>query len=385
MISSVGVESYKCFAALRLPLGALTLLTGYNAGGKSSATQPLLLVAQTLRRDPELTAVALNGPLVRLGTAGDVLPAGLSGGADPTFAFDSPTDSLRLTLAARAGERTLRVREAVRSPTPPSGQGTGDAGESAAPVPSPGRVAGVEDSLRSLVFLSAVRGGTADAYPIPDTEQEWQANVGLDGRFAAYWLDRTSDDPVAPERRHPGEPADSVRKQLDAWMGALFPGAQANAYLLPEVAAVALQFRLREAGEWRRPANVGYGLTYAFPILVALLTAHGGQTVIVDSPEAHLHPSAQSQMGRVLAHFAACGVQIVVETHSDHLLNGCRLAVRDGRLAPDTVQVHFFAGARGAEHGVSALRLDAEGRVDDWPRGFFDQAEQDLASLAGWG
>jgi predicted ATPase len=365
VITHVALEDFKCFAALRLSYGALTLLTGYNAGGKSSALQPLLLLAQQLRRAPSLTEVGLNGPLVRLGTVGDIVPAGVAS-SNPSFTFESPSDTLHLRFGARAGERTLHVRELM-----PSEAGRDPNGE-------------VLRTLRTLVFISAVRAPTGAAYPVPDAEQDWRSNVGLDGRYAAYWLDRTSDDVVPEARRHPNEPADSVRKQVDAWMGTLFPGAQVNARLLPEASSIALQFRLRAAGEWQRPANVGYGLTYALPIIVALLVAREGQVVVIDSPEAHLHPSAQSQMGRALAHFAASGVQIVVETHSDHLLNGSRLAVREGRLAPSAVRVHFFAGSEREGNGVTTLRMDEGGRIDDWPRGFFDQAEQDLASLTGW-
>src|SRR5262249_15841889 len=157
---------------------------------------------------------------------------------------------------------------------------------------------------------------------------------------------------VSPERRHPGEPAPSFRKQLDAWIGALFSGAQANVQSFPTISMFSLQFRLSEIGAWRRPANIGYGLTYAFPILVALLAASKGQIVVVDSPEAHLHPSAQSSMGRILAHFAKAGVQIIVETHSDHLLNGVRLAIKEGQLSNSSLRIHFFAGPSPGGHGV---------------------------------
>jgi predicted ATPase len=141
---------------------------------------------------------------------------------------------------------------------------------------------------------------------------------------------------------------------------------------------------LSDVGEWRRPANVGFGLSYVFPILVALLVAQEEQIVVIDSPEAHLHPSAQSQMGQLLAHFAAAGVQILVETHSDHLLNGVRLAVKDKVLGHEGAQIHFFTGATEESHGVISPSLDADGSVSEWPAGFFDQADKDLSRLTGW-
>jgi predicted ATPase len=145
-----------------------------------------------------------------------------------------------------------------------------------------------------------------------------------------------------------------------------------------------LQFRLSETGEWRRPANVGYGLTYAFPILVALLAAESGDIIILDSPEAHLHPQAQSRMGWLLAVFAAAGIQLVIETHSDHVLNGIRLAVRDKILPVTKLSLLFFTGASLAGHGVICPRVDEQGRINEWPDGFFDQSDKDIAQLAGW-
>jgi predicted ATPase len=89
-------------------------------------------------------------------------------------------------------------------------------------------------------------------------------------------------------------------------------------------------------------------------------------------------------MGRILAHFAAAGVQILVETHSDHLLNGARLSVKERALSNHALQVHFFTGVTTAGHGVISPSVDADGRVDEWPDGFFDQSEKDLSRLVGW-
>ena len=217
-----------------------------------------------------------------------------------------------------------------------------------------------------------------------DTNEQEFADVGPDGRFAAYWYDHFVDGEVPESRRHPMEKGNSLRKQLEAWINSLFPGAQANVQMIAPVSMLSLQFRLSEIGEWRRPANIGYGLTYAFPILVALLTAADGQTIVIDSPEAHLHPFAQSQMGQLLAHFGAAGVQVVVETHSDHLLNGARLAVKEGRISHRALTIHFFTGPTDEAHGVISPTIDSQGAISEWPTGFFDQSEKDLSRLAGW-
>jgi len=367
MITALELENFKCFESLHLAFGGLTLLTGFNAGGKSSATQPLLLLAQGLRSGTSPSVFPLNGPLVRLGTVGDVLPSyadPASGKGQIAFRVATATSEAHWAFVARPGQRYLTVADSDRGL-----------------IESHARVLA---QLAKLAYISAVREGAADAFPMPDEGVSVPGNPGTDGRFAPYHYDQSVDNEVSERRRHPREPATSLRKQLDAWLGTLFPGAQGNVQSLPQVSMVGLQFRLSEIGNWRRPANVGYGLTYAFPILVALLLAEDGQLVIIDSPEAHLHPFAQSQMGRILAFFAAAGVQIVVETHSDHLLNGVRLAVRDHHLPNSALAIHFFTRASREGHGVISPTVDVAGRIDEWPEGFFDQSERDLAELAGW-
>ena len=65
---------------------------------------------------------------------------------------------------------------------------------------------------------------------------------------------------------------------------------------------------------------------------------------MVENPEAHLHPSAQAAMGEFLAISAASGIQVILETHSDHVLNGIRRAVKKGLITHHDVAIHFFTG-----------------------------------------
>src|SRR5262249_11560138 len=114
------------------------------------------------------------------------------------------------------------------------------------------------------------------------------------------------------------------------------------------------------------------------------LSARPGALLLIENPEAHLHPRGQRRMGELLAAAASAGVQIVAETHSDHALNGVRLSVQDGKLAPDNVAIHFFS--RTETNGKTRLvtaspTIDPNGRISDWPEGFFDEWDSALAQL----
>lgn len=365
LLHELEVERFKCFENLRLPLRPLTLLTGFNAAGKSTALQPLLLLAQAARmRSWDVTSaegkLPLNGDIVRLGSAGDVYRTGASG--PPIVKITQGEECLALTATAKAGERMLRASRLSSSTSSEK----------------------LTRKIERLVHISAVRQGPADGFPIPDRSYSDLADVGVDGRYACHWYHELSDEEIGEKVRRADSEGVSFRRQVDAWLDFLAPGASANVQAMPEAATLALRFRLSDIGEWKRPANVGYGLTYAFPLIVALLASKPGDVLSIDSPEAHLHPQAQSRMGAMLAQFAAGGTQLLVETHSDHILNGVRLAVAQRVLAPHDTGLTFFAGTSEAGHGVTLPQIDSTGRIDVWPDGFFDQAEADIAALTGW-
>ena len=131
-----------------------------------------------------------------------------------------------------------------------------------------------------------------------------------------------------------------------------------------------------------RPTNVGFGLTYSLPIFVATLSSAPDSLLLIENPEAHLHPRGQVAMGKFLALAAANGIQIIIETHSDHVLNGIRMAVKNKTIQAADVTLHFFDRPRSAPCcAVTSPKIDKDGRLDQWPDGFFDEWEKGLAEL----
>lgn len=115
------------------------------------------------------------------------------------------------------------------------------------------------------------------------------------------------------------------------------------------------------------------------------LSVGKGGLLLVENPEAHLHPRGQSKMGAFLARVAASGVQVVVETHSDHVLNGVRRAIAAERvLEPRQAVLHFFDTNvdRAGAPQVERIEIRADGELTAWPERFFDQRQADLGALA---
>ncbi|MCT7986461.1 DUF3696 domain-containing protein [Laspinema sp. A4] len=119
----------------------------------------------------------------------------------------------------------------------------------------------------------------------------------------------------------------------------------------------------------------------AWPIVAAVLSLAPGSLLLLEHPETLLHSKAQVKLGELFSLAASAGIQVVVETHSDHLLNGIRLAVHGGRLAPEDVQINFLSLNRQRLTEVVSPRIDRNGRIDQWPNGFFDSWENSLFGL----
>jgi predicted ATPase len=103
---------------------------------------------------------------------------------------------------------------------------------------------------------------------------------------------------------------------------------------------------------------------------------------LVENPEAHLHPRGQAILGRLCALCAAGGAQVLVETHSDHVLNAIRVAVKRDELASDSVILQFFTRKDGVlQPNLDTLWVEEDGMIPSWPPGFFDEWDQALDEL----
>lgn len=377
-VKSITMKDFKCFEALELPCAPLTVLTGYNAAGKSTALQALLLMTQALRVAPDERKLPLNGDLVTLGSGNEVIRR----------------NAMRKSfqLGARSTEERIAWTFDYQSEWASRGlMQLADVGYSRRGVPkkSTRRIQLVNgpsqlvSAIRDTIFLSAERTVQIEMFPVPRSSWRPQGDVGAKGEYAAYWYLEYADEEVDSARRHPEDGRETVRAQADAWLGELFPGSRVSADRSGPDSPVRLTFSPGKSSRWTQPANVGYGLSCAFPMLIAFLTTVQGSIIVVDSAEAHLHPQAQSAVGQLLGRMASAGLQIFVETHSDHLLNGIRLAVRDGLVDQRDVVLHFF-GPSDNVGKVTTIAIDGKGAISDWPEGFFDQTEHDLAILAGW-
>ena len=134
-------------------------------------------------------------------------------------------------------------------------------------------------------------------------------------------------------------------------------------------------------GPWRNITDVGYGVNQALPLITELIDDQSSKISLLKPPEIPLHPSAQAALGSLLCQVVSPEKQIIVETHSDYLIDRVRMDVRDGILDPQYVSLLFFE-RQGLDVKIHPLRYDKEGNVLERPRGyrkfFLDELDRSL-------
>ena len=368
MIAEIHLENFKRFRDLRLKVANLTVLTGANGAGKTSVFHALLLARQ-MARQPDRSHVELNGvDTLELGSAVDVVHHEASDESAAVELCDHQGTNRRWSFRA-TGSNEVQTLNAIVIDRP-------DDYADALADPAP-----------RFCYLCAERLGPRDVLSASSASIA-ELDVGSRGEFVAQVLasfDRSRVRSGRVESTSSGTQFDSLRHQTESWLAKIVRPTQIEAEWFPNTSVTRLRFKspgLRS--EWTRAPNAGFGISYALPIIVAALRAEVGGLLLVENPEAHLHPAGQSMIGGFLARVAADGVQIFLETHSDHVLNGIRLAVADGHAAlpPEQVVIHFFRAEDDVGPTVQSMELRETGQLSEWPTGFFDQTQVDLAALA---
>ena len=374
MINRIHLENFKACKDIDVRLAPLTLLAGTNSSGKSTLLQAIAILRQSHTQDGLLTGLRLTGELVQLGQYRDVLSEEAEGDEISINVIENDVDYVWISR----GELDYNELPFDQSPSN---------------VPS-------FVTSPHFQFLQANRMVPQTLYPQASHQARATGFLGPHGEYTVGFLTTAQKSTVSTNRMAPSTvsgvspevfekiaPTDGLLDQTAGWLQQLSPGVRLDTIALKATDEVLLQFRymgrLREVGsDSYRPTNVGFGLTYSLPIVVACLAAPRGALLLLENPEAHLHPRGQAALGELISRCANDGVQVVVETHSDHLLNGVRLAAKKDLIKNSDVALHFFQRAiETGEAFVQSPTLFDNGRLSNWPEGFFDQWDKDVDAL----
>ncbi|MDE7416568.1 MAG: DUF3696 domain-containing protein [Lachnospiraceae bacterium] len=365
MIKQIKVKNFKCFEEMSVECRELNLFTGVNGMGKSTMIQVLLLFRQTFERNQlgRDNHMFLNGRYVSLGKIKDI-----------SYWYKKDEDiSL---LVEEEGEESWECRYSEEEQAllakgyVLSSGGAGLAG-------------------KGFEYISAERLGPRRYYDDLGEERYAPTQIGSKGEYAVsslYALGSESDFKVYENMKNPGESSERLELQVNAWMSEISPGIRVKA--IPNLDSDVMGLRYSQPSimgeESTNAINMGFGVSYVLPVIIALLKARKGDLLILENPEAHIHPKGQRQIGELIARAAANGVQIIMETHSDHILNGIRISVKHGQIQPEQVKLNYFYIYNDdgmIKHDMTSPEILSDGSLSNWPDGFFDEWDKAVDSL----
>ncbi|MGA6099409.1 AAA family ATPase [Stutzerimonas marianensis] len=388
MLSEISVTGYKALNnQTPLSLRNLNILAGANASGKSSLLQTLLLLRQSIDSNGEINYLRLSGSLYEAGTAQDIM---------------HPACERTIKIALKENEQNNSyIFHLDRNNETPA---------SARKINLVSQEKNTPKSLKKnglgFSYINAERIGPRVTYSLPPEEINESGLVGKYGEYTTAALARAASDVFSIDKWNDSAALilaeacrildkkdihdeliktegrlDLVCNLMLSW---IIPGAKFEARESHNTDSSTLSFiRDPEASRTNtRPTHIGFGLTYTLPIITAALSLKQGGILIVENPEAHLHPFSQSRIGVFLALVASLGRQVFVETHSDHVINGIRLAVKYSLLDSNEVILNSFEKSEDMLNTtITQIKISADGRPEKWPNGFFDQLENDLMML----
>lgn len=352
------------------------MLLGVNAVGKSSLLQALLLLRSAIQlktiaiesatkressvnNESDAIEVPLNGPYnLRLGRDIDVLGQ-----------YASAEDAISVVLEDKGGG----VIGSAEFKLP-----LGD--EDHLWLDCDSIILSAADSVlqrQDFHYLNAERQG-------PRVQQEMHTlayqHTSWDGRYTAQVLWQNDRHKIPAKRQCPSNRSLFLPDQVNAWLATILPGVQVTGQGNSDLQCAQIKVRNRMSRESLLATNVGFGISYALPIIVSALLAHEGSMLIVENPEAHLHPAAQSAMGDFLSVVASWGVQVLVETHSDHVLTGMQISVARRPEIKELVNICLLSDHENTTQ-IDNIHFDEMAQFDHWPAGFMDQTQLDFMQL----
>ena len=343
------IDGFKCHLGTHIELNNMTLLTGANASGKSSVIQALLLMrmaCEQMRNGQETAYLPLNNEnfALELGDIEDIINE-----KKDTITLKLQEYEINALLDQNSEKGFLYVKSSNAS--------------------------GANTINHQFLYLCAERQGPRYLHKLSSTPAK--DTCDCHGSDVATIINNNELSKISPEKFFVEGKDSNFGIQLDAWLDYIFPHVKIQLEYLSDTT---YQIKLLDSHHNSVAPNTGFGISYVLPILVDGLLAPEGSMLVIENPEAHLHAKSQSNIGYFLGKMASAGVRIVLETHSEHIVNGIRRAVVTPQihLGPDDVNIYYFKSNDDKSINHQKITIDSEGNLSDFPLDFFDQMRQDL-------
>jgi len=378
MIKNISIKNFKCLKENIFQCKNFNIFTGVNSMGKSTAIQALLVLRQSYQKGFFNTSekyISIDGDLTSIGSYSDAI----------YYEFDHEKDWIEISIGFSKYQPLWRTESYKK---------LGDVAPEIPLVVANENNDVYKESLfgrGKFQFIQAERLGPRNFLNTND-RNIINKDFGINGAYAMhYFIENATKQSIGIEKLgHSSEKNLLLEFQMNAWLSEISPNINVKSILYADKIIPKFGYSLN--GISRGPfkaKNVGFGVSYIFSVVLAILTAEPDDLIIIENPEAHLHPRGQSNLAQLMALAAQNGVQIFVETHSDHIINGARIGVKKG-LSNDDIKIFYFTRNSNdfyaTVYDVPILadgRLSVKSLIENDVTGFFDQLDIDFSIILG--
>lgn len=377
MITNLNIHNFKLHKQTQLDIKGLTILTGMNGMGKSTIIQALTLLRQSF---------LMNDLDIGLNLKGDLCDAGISG---ELACQSSDEHSLKIKLKFSLQDDLAYVfnyPDNIMDTLLPGTEGN---------ITDKNVLSKYSLFNEYFQYLSAFRFGPQKSYN-RDTSlvvsKKQISKIMGQCEYAVHFLEqyRNMDIPIkelAITDENDITPDFRLVIQVERWLRMISPNIKINIEQSGEDFKLKYKFNREEntITEDITALNTGFGVTYVLPILIAILSAGKDSIILIENPEAHIHPKGQAILMELMAKAVANGIQIILESHSDHIINGSLVAVNNRLITPEQLSIYYFNREEHQHVAISyPLEISKNGHIKRPPKGFFDQIDIDLKTLTGF-
>ena len=349
MLETLKIKGFKSIDDQTFELKPLTVLTGLNSSGKSSVIQALLMLSSSVSKSTEL-----NGYIKKFSDFNEVR--------------NKYTNAKLISLYADEADGAFSIEYKI---FPQNEMGPSVIFE----VASGWRTLEFETNL---YYISSNRIGPEDLALYDNS-----IKFGIDGKYVFGYFEQCKDkkvqDNLAANKDH-----NTLDGQVSYWLEYIL-GIE-----LRVVTQKITQSNVKVAFDSENlksisPFNLGAGNSYLAKILIMGLTCEQNNIFIVENPEIHLHPKAQSMLADFFVFLANAGVQVVVETHSEHLINRLRYAIYKKQINATNTNIYYKPSIKEKFINIKIDNnghfVDKDGEKMEFPRNFFDATLGELLEM----
>lgn len=340
MLKNIEINNFKCFESESIDLKPLTLITGTNSSGKSTLIQAILLSGD--HEDLELKKY-----LSELGSFDELKNKHINP-REFSFKVTFLDDTLHTSIVSKESDITPSVTKLLSYPS-------------------------------VVTYLSANRSSLDEINSL-STIMKDERKLGIDGKYIISYYEKFKNELVQANLVSDGSVLQTLEGQVNYWLKKITD----NDYELntEKVSSSKVKAFYKSDGLAFKPANIGVGVGYLSTIIITCLSAKSGN-VIIENPEIHLHPKAQAKLAEFFVFIASKGIQLIIETHNDHLINKTRYEVFNKKINHDDVIIHYKNSRQPFEKitiSPKGMFVDKNGE-NSFPKGFYDATLSEIFSI----